>query len=111
METPDASSYTPLVWFTSLKQYTTIITDEYLQKLEDPCHFHDGNLQIHQTSFPIEFPSTIFQAIREASGTLTLPLAISNTSTKRKVSGDITAEQVNKVQRANAVEGPDLGEI
>ncbi|KAF8855839.1 hypothetical protein BDZ45DRAFT_692215 [Acephala macrosclerotiorum] len=68
------SSGMPQALITSLKQYTATITDEYLQKFDDPYHFHDSALHIHQESFPIDLPSTMFQAIQAASRAQNLSL-------------------------------------
>ncbi|KAH8586485.1 hypothetical protein B0O99DRAFT_602445 [Bisporella sp. PMI_857] len=99
----DKQSRTPQALVTSLKQYTATITDEYLQKLDDPYHFHDSALHIHQESFRVGLPSTMFQAIRAASRAQNLSLVPSTISKKRKALGDIT-EVANKVRRTERVE-------
>ncbi|TVY59376.1 hypothetical protein LSUE1_G010186, partial [Lachnellula suecica] len=85
-------------WVTSLKQYTATITEKYLQKFDDPHHFHDGTLHIHQTLFSLDSPLTIFQAIRAAFHDQILPSTSSTIHRKRKALGDI-AGAVNKIQR------------
>lgn len=93
----------PQALVTSLKQYTATITDEYLQKFDDPYHFHDSALHIHQKSFRIDLPSTMFQAIQEASRAQNLSLVPLTQSKKRKALCDITGG-ANKVRRTERVE-------
>lgn len=85
-------------WVTSLKQYTATVVDEYLQKFDDPHHFHDGTLHIHQTLFSLDSPLTIFQAIRAASHGQSLTSTSSTIHYKRKALSD-AAGAVNKIRR------------
>ncbi|KUJ08727.1 uncharacterized protein LY89DRAFT_599204, partial [Mollisia scopiformis] len=50
----------PPAWITSLKQYTATIADAYLQKFDDPYHFHASTLHIYQTLYHINILATIF---------------------------------------------------
>jgi hypothetical protein len=103
MDKQSNSSRTPQALVTSLKQYTVIIADEYLQKFDDTYHFYDSALHIHQESFRIGLPSTMFQAIQEASHAQNLSLVPSTKSKRRKALGDIT-EVANKVRRTERAE-------
>jgi hypothetical protein len=55
-------------WDTTLIQYTVVVPEDYLQKFDDPYHFHDCTLDIYQKPLPINQPMSIYQAIIKASG-------------------------------------------
>ncbi|KAH6667393.1 hypothetical protein B0J14DRAFT_658843 [Halenospora varia] len=103
------SSRTPQALVTSLKQYTATITDEYLQKFDDPYHFHDSALHIHQESFRIGLPSTMFQAIQEASRAQNLSLVPSTIRSRRMGTRDeVEQRRTSSIQgsrRSHLVQG------
>ena len=84
---------------TALKQYTAVITEEYLKKFDDPYHSYDGTLCIHQASFSLDQPAAIYEAVRDASmapsqqetSISSPPAAIE----KRKPADDVTDADAN----------------
>jgi len=91
----------PPAWITSLKQYTATITDEYLQKFDDPYHFHASTLHIYQTSYHINSPATIFQAMKAGSRTPNLSLDSSTTGEKRKALSEITKASTQRIKNSS----------
>lgn len=75
---------------TLLTQYTAIVSQEYLQKFDDPYHYHNATLDVYQTSFPLNQPGAIFHAIRDASG-----LCSVNTDSEGKTLEDLTSQDCN----------------
>lgn len=79
---------------TGLTQYTAIVTREYLQKFDDPYHFSDSALHVHQTSWGLDQLPALFIALQGASGvshSLETPLpSPAATTKKRKALDDIT---------------------
>jgi hypothetical protein len=69
---------------TRLIQYAAVISEEYLQKFDDPYRFHDCALYIYQNPLHVEQPMGICQAIKNASG-----VHDPKSGLKRKVLGDI----------------------
>jgi len=53
---------------TSLTQYTALITNEYLQKFDDPYRYSDGTLYVHQVPWSLDQLPAICEAIQDASG-------------------------------------------
>jgi hypothetical protein len=80
-------------WDTTLIQYTVVVPEEYLQKFDDPYHFHDCTLDIYQKPPPINQPRGIYQAIKEASG-----IPDPESGLKRKALRDITDASHNRVR-------------
>lgn len=71
-------------WDTALIQYTVVIPEGYLQKFDDPYHFHDCTLDIYQKPLPITQPMNIFREIQKASGIRNPELCL-----KRKALGEL----------------------
>jgi hypothetical protein len=105
----NAQSISERSLITTLKQYTAIITDEYLQKIDNPFRSYSYTLSVHQKLFSLDKPSaicSIFQAIQKASGLRILSAAdLDARQKKRKALGERSEEEMNRRQRTQSENG------
>lgn len=99
----DGPTCSPYVFVPSLKQYTALVSEEFLKKFDYPYQFFDSTLEIHQVSWNMDQLPALFKAVQDASGfqgpeKASVP-SRSSASKKRKVSGGVTGEAPKEQRR------------